>query len=161
MPFALVVIGMVLIITGLRNTYAQLGTTLYGDLIPFSKFALAIVAVGALGYIPELRRFSHWFLALIIIAMVLANKGFFQRFSQALALGPQAPPQNASSGTGAPANATADQLTGANMINTAAKALGAPEWLTMTPGAIWSKYVTPNLPSSPAQPGAQGASGSF
>lgn len=92
MPFLLVAIGLVLIVTGVRDTYAQLAAQLQKDFTGqqnFTVWILAIGAVGALGYINSLRTFSHYFLALIIISMVISNKGFFQRFSQQFAAGPQ------------------------------------------------------------------------
>lgn len=91
MPFALVGLGLILIVTGVRDTYAQLGAQLTKDFTGqqnFTVWILAIGSVGALGYINELRTFSHYFLALIIVAMFLSNKGFFQKFSEQFNAGP-------------------------------------------------------------------------
>lgn len=96
MPYALVVIGLIMIITGVLNTYAALASQLQSDFTGSKNFVVWIIAlgsVGALGYINDLRTFSHYFMALILIAMILANgkNGLFQNFQKALASGPTAP----------------------------------------------------------------------
>jgi hypothetical protein len=96
MPFALVVIGLLMIVTGINNTYAQFGAQLQKD-SSFLPWALALFVVGALGYINDLRTFSHYFMALILISIVLANKGFFQNLQAAIKSGPVAPQATASS----------------------------------------------------------------
>jgi hypothetical protein len=93
MPFALVFVGMILIVTGVRNTYKQLGTMVVADMTGsnapqgragFIMFAAAIGMVGALGAIKEMRTFSHYFLALILISILLSNTGVMQKFIAAL-----------------------------------------------------------------------------
>lgn len=117
MPFALILLGLLLIVTGARNTYAQFGAQVVTDATGprgFLVWMVALVALGLLGYIRDLREFSHYFMALILLAMILSNRGFFQQFSEALAAGPIAPTAggsqtiaSASSGsTNAPNNAT-------------------------------------------------------
>lgn len=97
MPFALVTIGLLMIVTGIQNTYAQFGAQVQADMIGgngqrgFLVWAIALAAVGFLGYIGPLRKFSHAFMALILIAIFLANKGFFAQLQAALASGPVAP----------------------------------------------------------------------
>lgn len=95
MPLALIIIGLLLIVSGARGTYPQLKQLLISDMTGPHNFLLWIVAlggVGCLGYIPQLEKFSRVFLALVIISMFLAEKGFFTKFMSAL--------QNLSSGTG-------------------------------------------------------------
>jgi len=90
MPFALIFIGLVLIVTGARNTYAAFGSMLVKDLVGdgastgFVWYGVAVGATGALGVIPELRTFSHYFMALIILSLLLHNASFFQKFVQAI-----------------------------------------------------------------------------
>lgn len=95
MPFALVTIGLLLIVVGFQNTYQAFGEQVIKD---FSKdeekgtesflwWMAAIGFVGALGYAKSLENFSRAFMALIIIGMILANKGFFDKFSTAFAEG--------------------------------------------------------------------------
>lgn len=95
MGISFVLVGLVLIITGARDTYAQLGTQLNKDFTGsgnFTYWVVSIAAVGALGYIPALKTFSHWFVALILLALLLSHKGFFSKFSAALQSGPAAAP---------------------------------------------------------------------
>lgn len=105
MPYALVIAGLLLIITGINNTYAQFGAQLKSDFTGDKNFIMYIAAlggVGALGYINSLRTFSHYFMALILISLVLSNKGFFNNLSTALNTSPVAP-------TAAPATAATSQ----------------------------------------------------
>lgn len=94
-------IGLLLIVTGAQNTYADFGNTLKGDLTGqgnFTYWMAAILMIGVLGYIPSLNRFSHWFLALILLSLFLSHKGFFSKFQAALASGPTAPNVSGSKG---------------------------------------------------------------
>ena len=103
MPFALVTVGLILVITGVRDTYAALGSQVKSDFTGQGNFMYWIAAlgiVGSVGYIDRLRGFANMFMALIIIAMVLKNGGVFAQFKSALANGPVSPAQNASTNTG-------------------------------------------------------------
>jgi hypothetical protein len=91
MPYALVIIGLLMIITGVLNTYAAFATQLQNDMGGFIVWVIALGAVGALGYVENLRTFSHYFMALILIALILNNKGVFANFQKAMASGPIAP----------------------------------------------------------------------
>lgn len=94
MPFALVFIGLVLIVSGAKDTYQQLGRQVVGDFTGpdnFTYWLAALGAVGAAGYVEPLRPFSRAFLGLILTAMVVRNGGVFDKFSEALAKGPLHP----------------------------------------------------------------------
>jgi hypothetical protein len=94
MPFALILIGLILIVSGARNTHAAMGAQITKDFTGpnnFITWVVAIGTIGAVGYVEKLRTFSHYFMALIIIGMVLSNKGFFTQFQAALAQGPVSP----------------------------------------------------------------------
>lgn len=76
MPFLLIVVGLALVVTAIQNTYAALGSQLTKDFFGpqgFLVWILAIIAVGALGYVSGWEKFSRWFLALILIAIILAQ----------------------------------------------------------------------------------------
>ncbi len=95
MAFVLAMVGLLMIVTGAKGTYAQFGAQVAKDFTgpqPFTYWIAAIGAVGAVGYIEALRVPSRMFMALLILAMVLANKGFFAQFQAALKSGPIAPP---------------------------------------------------------------------
>lgn len=94
MPFALVLIGLLLIITGAQDTYIQFGRQLQKDFTGpgnFTYWIAAIVAVGALGYSETLRPISRAFLVLVIVAIMLANPGVASKFMEALKSGPVKP----------------------------------------------------------------------
>ena len=99
MGIGFVIVGFVLIVTGTQNTYAQLGAQLDKDFTGqgnFTYWIVALGAVGALGYIPALKVFSTYFMALILLALFLSKgQGFFSQFQSALASGPVAPSGNA------------------------------------------------------------------
>lgn len=102
MGFALVLIGLLMVITGGRGTYAQFGTLVAGEftgpIIPpkgqapnFATWLIALSAVGALGYIQTLQTISRLLMTLIILSIFLSQKGFFAQFQAALKAGPKAP----------------------------------------------------------------------
>lgn len=94
MPFALVTVGIVLLVASMRNTQDQLFTLVKGDFTGPNNFVywfISILLIGAIGYVPKAKPFSVAMLALVIIVLVLARGnpsgtggGFFQQFTQAL-----------------------------------------------------------------------------
>lgn len=132
MGIAFVITGLVLIVTGIQDTYAQLGTQLKGDMTGpknFTYWVAAIGAVGALGYIPALKGFSTWFMALILVAIMLSKgQGFFSKFQSALATGPTAPNGNTVASVAAPTGPTSATANPAaeNAPASPASALGLP-----------------------------------
>lgn len=76
MPFFFVFVGVLLIVTGVKDTYVALGNQIVKDFTGPSNFfvwVLALGAVGSLGYVEKLRPFSNAFMVLILLAMVLTN----------------------------------------------------------------------------------------
>lgn len=95
MPFALVTIGILLVITGFQNTYAQLGSQISKDFTGpgnFTYWVLALGIVGALGYNDTLKPFSRAFMALIIVGIFLSNNGFFAKLNPAIVSGTNTKP---------------------------------------------------------------------
>lgn len=138
MPFALVFVGLILIVTGVKDTQAALGQQVVGDFTGSGNFVFWIAslgAVGALGYVPELKKFSVAFMTLIIIAMLLAQEkngkgGFFAQFYAALKSGPVAPAKGAGASSGDGTNAIISQnsqqlSTTANSLNSSLQAISA------------------------------------
>jgi hypothetical protein len=103
MPFALITIGVLIFFSALNNTAGALGKQLYADLFSedggFVYWVVGIVIVGAIGYIPSLKKPSDLFMVLIILAMLLQNKGFFQQLQSGLQSGPSG---STTAGTGTP-----------------------------------------------------------
>lgn len=87
MPFLLVVIAILLIVTGARGTYPQLTALLKSDFTGphnFGNWIIALGALGLMGYVPELQKFSRAMLALVMIALFLSQRGFFTQFQAAI-----------------------------------------------------------------------------
>jgi hypothetical protein len=94
MPFALLFVGLLLLIAGVKNTQDTLFTTVKGDFQGSNNFIywfVAIMIIGGLGYIPKLKPISTAFLALVIIVLFLKKGdatglggGFFAQATAAL-----------------------------------------------------------------------------
>lgn len=74
-------IGVILIVAAIRNSQNALFSALVEDVPAYIVWGAAIVAVGAIGYIPGLKPASRAMLALIFVVIVLKNydtiiKGF-------------------------------------------------------------------------------------
>jgi hypothetical protein len=90
MPFALIAVGLLLAIAGARNTQGQLFSLLKGDFTGNQSFiwwSVSILAVGSVGYVKSLKGLANAFLALVLIVLVLHNKGVFDNFISALKIG--------------------------------------------------------------------------
>lgn len=84
MPLLFIVVGLALIVVAIRNSQSQLYSLLQADLPGFLKWVAAIVAIGILGFIPQLRTPSRLLLALVAIVIVVQNKGgLFSQFTTA------------------------------------------------------------------------------
>ena len=87
MPFALLLIGLILVSAGARGRATALGGLLAKDFSGSNNFFFwlaAVAAVGGVGYLPKMEKISRGFLGLIIIVLVLHNKGFFAQFTAAI-----------------------------------------------------------------------------
>ncbi len=113
MAFVFTIVGLLMIITGVKGTYAQAGSQIAGDFTgsqPFTYWVAAIIAVGALGYIDSLRAVSRMFLTLILVSMVIANRGFFSKFTDALKQGPIAPVATTTTAASLPSGSASSML---------------------------------------------------
>jgi hypothetical protein len=92
MPFLLLIVGFIAIVSALRGTYADLGKQVVSDLQGSSGspgylyWVASLIIVGAIGYYSPLQKFSRAFMFLILLGMVLAaykknNQVFAQIFS--------------------------------------------------------------------------------
>lgn len=94
MPFALLIIGVVLLTAGVRNTQNTLFSLLKGDFTGQSNFVfwfVSIMIIGSIGYIPKLKPISTGFLVLVLMVLFLTKGnpsgvggGFFAQFTSAL-----------------------------------------------------------------------------
>jgi hypothetical protein len=93
-PFALLLVGLVLLISGVKNTQDTLFTTVKGDFSGPDNFIywfVAIMIIGAIGYVPKLKPISTGFLALVIVVLFLkkgnatgVGGGLFAQLTSAL-----------------------------------------------------------------------------
>jgi hypothetical protein len=87
MPFAFLIVGAFFVVSGVRNTAPQLLSLMKGDLTGQSNYVswmVAILAIGALGYVDTLRPLSRAFMVLVIVVLILKNGGVFQLFEQSI-----------------------------------------------------------------------------
>jgi len=97
MPIALIIVGLLMVVSGVKNTYSQFGTQIKSDFTGpgnFTTWLAAIGLIGAVGYVPPLRAFANSFLVLVLLVIVLKNGGAFAKLQSALASGPAATPAN-------------------------------------------------------------------
>ncbi len=92
MAYALIAIGIIMMVTGVQNTYSAMASQLQTDGVAFSKWMIAFGMIGAAGYVEDLKNLSRMFMALMIIALVLSNSksgvGFFGNLNNAINAGP-------------------------------------------------------------------------
>jgi hypothetical protein len=73
MAFLILFIGAILVVAALRDTQGSLFSALGSDIPAFVVWAAAIVAVGAIGFIPRLSPVSKALLGLILVVLFLRN----------------------------------------------------------------------------------------
>lgn len=134
MPFALVTIGLMMIVTGARDTHIQFGEQLKSDLTGsqnFLQYALAIGTVGSLGYVSDLRSISNLLMSLIILSLILSNQGVFRKLQDALAAGPESPmpPKDAKGDTKDFVTPSTPLEDGANILRKGRDLIFGPNWL--------------------------------
>jgi flagellar biosynthesis component FlhA len=139
MAALLILIGAVLLIAAVRNTEGDLGNALVADVPGYLKWALAIIAVGALGWVPGMRTISRWLLALVLVVIFLKNyQALFQGFTNLET--PPAPSQASASPAAAYVASPTTPITQAE--------------ITGTSGNINAAGVAPAVTPSPLNPNA-------
>lgn len=87
MPFALVIIGLIVVVAAVRDQLSTLSNLVIGDFTGsgnFIYFFVAIIVLGSIGYIEKLKPVSDAFLILVIVVLFLHNRGVFSQFQSAL-----------------------------------------------------------------------------
>lgn len=85
MPFVLLIVGAAFIAAGVQGKQSQLYSLLKNDLTgknSYLSWVIAILIIGAIGYVEELKPISRAFMVLVIVVLFLSNGGFFQKFQQ-------------------------------------------------------------------------------
>lgn len=109
MPFALILIGAIIAVAGIRDTYGitqpdgspGLWGLIRGDFTTHGGFLVwvaAIVAIGALGYVPRLKPLSVALMTLVLLVLVISNKGVFAQLQSFVQGGADASPNNTVTG---------------------------------------------------------------
>lgn len=83
MPFVLIGVGLVLVLTGIKGNPNQLYQLVSNDFTGQNNYLywmLAILVLGSLGYIKKLEPFSRMFIVLVVVVLFIHNKGFFNQF---------------------------------------------------------------------------------
>jgi type III secretory pathway component EscV len=91
MPFVIVVVGVLLVVAAVNNSYPALGQELKTDIPDYFKLGIAIVAILGLGYIPGFKTPSRWLLALFLITLFIAKWQTIVQGFQTFAQGSAAP----------------------------------------------------------------------
>lgn len=118
MPITFLVIGIVLLISAVNNQATLLFALVKGDFsttsaapgvtgtsTSFLPWVVSIFALGALGYVPQLKTLSRALLVLVIVVLFLSKNGFFTKLETAFpSLFPAASPVNVGSGAGTAAS---------------------------------------------------------
>jgi len=73
MTLIILIIGAVMIVAAVRNSHGALFTALKTDVPAFTVWAAAILAVGAVGFIPGLKPVSRGLLGLVLMVIILRN----------------------------------------------------------------------------------------
>lgn len=87
MIFGVLLLGLLLVATAVKNTQnelrQQLGNDLFGNQ-GFIGWIVAFLVIGALGYVPGLHKASRYLLVLLFVVILVQNKGVFANAQMAL-----------------------------------------------------------------------------
>lgn len=90
MPLFFLIVGILLIIVGINDRVPELTTLLKEDFAPsddqpsFLLWVLIIGVIGLLGGIKSFKPVSNAFLVLLVVVVLLSNKGFIEKFTNAI-----------------------------------------------------------------------------
>lgn len=87
MPIALLIIGILVVIAGVKNNASLLEQTLVSDFSGAGSFwywIAAVLIVGSFGYYQPAKNVSHLFLVLIVLVFLLSNGGVFEQLQNAV-----------------------------------------------------------------------------
>lgn len=85
MPILLLFVGLLLLVAAYNDTYACLFTVVKQDVtIQFGAWVIAVILIGAVGYIKKLEPISNAALALIIVVLFLSKQGVWTQLTQAV-----------------------------------------------------------------------------
>jgi hypothetical protein len=85
MPFVFIGVGVVFVLTGIKGNAGQLFELVKGDFSGPNNFIywlLSVFALGSMGYVPQLRNLSRLFIVLVLLVLLIDNRGFFAQFQE-------------------------------------------------------------------------------
>ncbi len=88
MPIVLILSGALLILTGVKGDPGQLLQLVISDIKGqngekgYAVWMFAILVLGFIGYIKSLQTLSRSFIALVVLVLLLHNRGFFAQVFQ-------------------------------------------------------------------------------
>lgn len=132
-------IGAILVVAAIRGTQGTLFSALATDVPGYVVWAAAIIALGAIGFVPELKPISRGLLILVIIVIVMRNyQTIIAGFQSAISGASQTAP-------GASGAASASSASGSDVASPTpiAPAVSAPSLSVTAPPA-------PSAPSAPS-----------
>jgi hypothetical protein len=83
LPLAFLLIGIIFLVAAVRGLHRELFAALKSDFTGPNNFIYWVVslwAIVAIGYFKPLRPVSNGFLALVVLVLLLQNRGFFDKF---------------------------------------------------------------------------------
>jgi hypothetical protein len=101
MPIVFGIIGVTLVAAGVRGQTAQLTALLKADFTgspSYVRWMVAILLIGAIGYIQDLRTISRLFMAIVLVGLLFSNRGFFAQFTKQTESVPTPTPSSATPG---------------------------------------------------------------
>lgn len=99
-------IGAVLIVAAFRNTQGSLFSALEQDVPAYVVWAAAIIALGAIGFVPGLKSISRGLMTLVLVVIILRNyQGILKGF-QTVATAPSATASSSNSSASASASSS-------------------------------------------------------
>ena len=155
LPIAVLIIGVIIVVVAFNNAHADLATALENDLPGYFKWAAALAAIAALGFVPGLKTPSRYLLALVLLVIFLTNyQTVLSGFTGFASSGGQA------SGAGAP-DPTAAYVASAGTSTTAPSASAIAGSSTGASPANPGGGQTPAIPGSQSPGTGGGATPSF
>lgn len=107
MPFAFAGLGLLFLVVAIRGTQEEMFRLLKSEFVgprSFIPWVASILVLGAIGFIKPIRPITDALIGLVILAIILQDKGgFFQKFVDQLS-NPVAPPTPAPSAADIPRN---------------------------------------------------------
>jgi hypothetical protein len=94
MALAFVLVGVMLVASGIKNTQGQLGALIVSDFTGAGNFwyyIAGIFAVGTIGYYQPARDISRLLIVLILLVLFLSNEGIWAQLQSGLATAQAAP----------------------------------------------------------------------